>query len=283
MAGQSLLSYRSGNIGGMYMRMRMSILRATTALAAAGIFLPGVLMAQAPGGGGQPPKPVVMGDPLRRDLAVPDNTPNISGTWSPNTYFRVISPVDGSATPFLPWARDFFLKRNEAEARGEPLFDPNANCLPSGVPRVIPTPYPLDIVQTPDAILIGIEVMHSFRIIHMDGRPRPADFKPTYLGYSAGHWEGDVLVVETTGLNGYTQVDEEGRPKSSALKVTERYMKRAPDQLEITYTLDDPRTYSRPWTARAQYRWAPNLRFDEYVCEENNRNKPDASGKLRHR
>ena len=283
MAGQSLLSYRSGNIGGMYMRMRMSILRATTALAAAGIFLPGVLMAQAPGGGGQPPKPVVMGDPLRRDLAVPDNTPNISGTWSPNTYFRVISPVDGSATPFLPWARDFFLKRNEAEARGEPLFDPNANCLPSGVPRVIPTPYPLDIVQTPDAILIGIEVMHSFRIIHMDGRPRPADFKPTYLGYSAGHWEGDVLVVETTGLNGYTQVDEEGRPKSSSLKVTERYMKRAPDQLEITYTLDDPRTYSRPWTARAQYRWAPNLRFDEYVCEENNRNKPDASGKLRHR
>ena len=283
MAGQSLLSYRSGNNGGMYMRMRMSILRATTALAAAGIFLPGVLMAQAPGGGGQPPKPVVMGDPLRRDLAVPDNTPNISGTWSPNTYFRVISPVDGSATPFLPWARDFFLKRNEAEARGEPLFDPNANCLPSGVPRVIPTPYPLDIVQTPDAILIGIEVMHSFRIIHMDGRPRPADFKPTYLGYSAGHWEGDVLVVETTGLNGYTQVDEEGRPKSSALKVTERYMKRAPDQLEITYTLDDPRTYSRPWTARAQYRWAPNLRFDEYVCEENNRNKPDASGQLRHR
>jgi len=283
MAGQSLLSYRSGNIGGMYMRMRMSILRATTALAAAGIFLPGVLMAQAPGGGGQPPKPVVMGDPLRRDLAVPDNTQNISGTWSPNTYFRVISPVDGSATPFRPWARDFFLKRNEAEARGEPLFDPNANCLPSGVPRVIPTPYPLDIVQTPDAILIGIEVMHSFRIIHMDGRPRPADFKPTYLGYSAGHWEGDVLVVETTGLNGYTQVDEEGRPKSSALKVTERYMKRAPDQLEITYTLDDPRTYSRPWTARAQYRWAPNLRFDEYVCEENNRNKPDASGQLRHR
>ena len=265
------------------MRMRMSILRATTALAAAGIFLPGVPMAQAPGGGGQPPKPVLMGDPLRRDLAVPDNTPNISGTWSPNTYFRVISPVDGSATPFLPWARDFFLKRNEAEARGEPLFDPNANCLPSGVPRVIPTPYPLDIVQTPDAIMIGIEVMHSFRIIHMDGKPRPADFKPTYLGYSAGHWEGDVLVVETTGLNGYTQVDEEGRPKSSALKVTERYMKRAPDQLEITYTLDDPRTYSRPWTARAQYRWAPNLRFDEYVCEENNRNKPDASGQLRHR
>lgn len=272
------------------MRVRKPTIPATAAravaiatLALVAVLPPASLAAQAPGPAAQPPRPVVMGDPLRRDLALPDNSPNISGTWSPNTYFRVISPMDGSATPFLPWAREFFLNRNAAEARGEPLFDPNANCLPSGVPRVIPTPYPLDIVQTPDAIYIGIEVMHSFRIIHMDGKPKPADFKPTYLGYSAGHWEGDVLVVETTGLNGYTQVDEEGRPKSSAMKVTERYAKRAPDLLEITYTLDDPRTYTRPWTARAQYRWTPDLRFSEYVCEENNRNKPDASGKLRHR
>jgi hypothetical protein len=265
------------------MRTSKLISQVVTSLVAAATLLPqAALPAQAPGGP-PPPKVVVMGDPLRRDLALPDNSPNISGTWSPNTFFRVISPADGSATPFLPWAREFFLKRNEAEARGEPLFDPNANCLPSGVPRVIPTPYPLDIVQTPDAIFIGIEVMHSFRIIHMDGKPMPADFKPTYLGYSAGHWEGDVLVVQTTGLNGYTQVDEEGRPKSSSMKVTERYMKRAPDLLEITYTLDDPKTYSRPWTARAQYRWAPDIRFSEYVCEENNRNRPDASGKLRHR
>jgi len=270
-------------MGDKPMRVRKSNLQAMAMLAVAANLATGALAAQAPGPAAQPPRPVVMGDPLRRDLAIPDGAPNISGTWTPNTFFRVISPVDGSATPFLPWARDFFLKRNEAEARGEPLFDPNANCLPSGVPRVIPTPYPLDIVQTPDAIMIGIEVMHSFRIIHMDGKPMPADFKPSYLGYSAGHWEGDVLVVVTTGLNGFTQVDEEGRPKSSAMKVTERYMKRAPDQLEITYTLDDPRTYSRPWTARAQYRWAPDLRFSEYVCEENNRNKPDASGKLRHR
>ena len=147
------------------MQVRILTFRAMTAL----VFATGpclqAIAAQAPGSGAQPPKPVVMGDPLRRDLGVPDSSPNISGTWSPNTFFRVISPVDGSATPFLPWAREFFLNRNAAEARGEPLFDPNANCLPSGVPRVIPTPYPLDIVQTPDAIYIGIEVMHSFRII----------------------------------------------------------------------------------------------------------------------
>lgn len=273
------------------------ILQVAATLAIAGALLPQGALAQnaraggpgqgaapAAGGRGAPaPQPVVMGDPLRRDVTIPDNVPNISGTWSPNTNFRTLNPVDGSPTPFLPWAQAFFENRLAAEARGEPLFDPNANCLPSGVPRVLATPYPLDIVQTPDAIMVGIEVMHSFRIIHMDGKPMPADFKPSYLGYSAGHWEGDVLVIKTTGLNGFTQVDEEGRPKSSSMVVTERWIKRAPDLLENTYTLDDPKTYSRPYTGRSQYRWAPKLRFSEYVCEENNRNKPDASGKLRHR
>lgn len=226
--------------------------------------------------------PVLTGDPARRDITVPDSVPNISGTWTPQTFFRTIRPMSGEETPFLPWAKKFFLDRSAAEAAGQPLFDPNANCLPSGVPRVLPTPYPYDIVQTPDAIYVGIEVMHSFRIIHMDGKPMPADFKPSYLGYSVGHWEGETLVIKTTGLNGFTQVDEEGRPKSSSMTVTERWTKKAPDLLENEFTLDDPKTYAHPWTALAEYKWAPNVRFNEYVCEENNRNKPDASGKLRH-
>ena len=96
------------------MRVRQLTVRAMTALAFACLQ---ATAAQAPGAAAQPPRPVVMGDPLRRDLAVPDNSPNISGTWSPNSFFRVISPVDGSATPFLPWAREFFLNRNAAEAR----------------------------------------------------------------------------------------------------------------------------------------------------------------------
>ena len=255
---------------------------AVALLAAAATALPTTSPAQG-ARGAPPPPPVLTGDITLRDITVPDNVPNISGIWSPQTFFRTIRPMDGSETPFLPWAKKFFLDRAAAEAAGSPLFDPNANCLPSGVPRVLPTPYPYDIVQTPNAIYVGIEVMHSFRIIHLDGKPMPADFKPSYLGYSAGHWEGDVLVIVTTGLNGVTQIDEEGRPKSSSLKITERWVKKAPDLMENTYTIDDPRTYSRPWTARAEYKWTPNRRFNEYVCEENNRNKPDASGKLRHR
>jgi hypothetical protein len=223
-----------------------------------------------------------MGDPARRDVRVPDSVPNISGSWVARSSNRTIMPLDGGPSPFLPWAAIFFDERAAAEKAGAPFFDTNASCLPSGVPRVLAVPYPIDIVQTPGLTVISIEVMHSFRIIHMDDKPPPADYKPSYLGYSRGHWEGDTLVVTTTGLNAYTQVDEEGRPKSSSMKVTERIRKVAPDFLEDTFTIDDANTYSRPWTARSRYQWAPDYRLAEYICEENNRNKPDATGRLRH-
>jgi hypothetical protein len=228
-----------------------------------------------------PPPAMVTGDVARRDVRVSPDVPSISGVWIATGSNRSNTPADGSSTPFLPWAQEFFEKRLAAERAGSPLFDPTANCLPSGVPRIISSPYPIEIVQTPDLTIIITETLHEFRLIHMDGQPKPADFAPSYFGYSVGHWEGDTLVVETTGLNGYTQVDEEGRPKSSDMRVVERYQKRAPNILDVSYTLYDERTYSRPWSGHAQFRWAPDVRLAEYICEENNRNKPDASGKLR--
>jgi hypothetical protein len=231
---------------------------------------------------GPAPLGPVMGDVTRRDVRVPDTVPDISGTWVSLSSNRTIAPLDGDATPFLPWAQGYFDQRAKAEAAGQPLFDPNASCLPSGVPRTLSVPYPLDIVQTPEVIMIGVEVMHTFRVVHMDGKPPPPDYKPSFLGYSVGHWDGDTLVVETTGMNGYTQVDEEGRPKSMSIKVTEHIRKVGPDILENTFTIDDPKTYKHPWTARARFRWDPKYRLQEYICEENNRNKPDSTGKLRH-
>ncbi|MGZ3273947.1 MAG: hypothetical protein ACXU82_00875 [Caulobacteraceae bacterium] len=248
-------------------------------LLASAVLLPVAVKAQTR----TPPTPaVVMGDPTRRDVRVGADVPNISGVWVALTSNRSTPPYDGGATPFLPWAQAYFDRRGEAERNGQPLFDPNANCLPGGVPRIISSPYPIDITQTPTLTMISTETLHEARMIHMDGKPMPADFKPSYFGYSVGHWEGDALVVETTGLSPYTQVDEEGRPKSKDMKVVERYQKHAPNLLEVTYTLYDPRTYSRPWTVQARFRWAPEMSLGEYICEENNRNKPDATGKLRH-
>lgn len=258
-------------------RLHRSIMALTCAGLAAGMSLVPTAQAQRAAA----PPPVITGDTARRDINVSDDIPSLSGVWLAMGSNRSNTPVDGGSTPFLPWAREFFDKRAAAEKAGAPLFDPTANCLPSGVPRIISSPYPIEIIQTPELTLIITETLHEFRMIHMDGKPKPADFKPSYFGYSVGHWDGDTLVVETTGLNGYTQVDEEGRPKSSDMRVVERYQKRAPNTLDVSYTMFDSRTYSRPWSGHALFRWAPEVRLAEYICEENNRNKPDATGKLR--
>src|SRR3954463_7199192 len=83
------------------------------------VVTPGLVQAQERGPA-DPAGTVLTGDPARRDIAVPDTVPNISGVWSPQTFFRTIRPLDGGETPFPPWAREFFLTRSAAEARGEP-------------------------------------------------------------------------------------------------------------------------------------------------------------------
>jgi hypothetical protein len=250
------------------------------------MFAAGVSLAIGPAAWGatNPQMPsVVTGDLSRRDLRVPANEPSISGNWDSITHFRSQAPVDAGPTPFQPWARDYFEAYGLGERNGTPRFDPNANCLPSGLPRVLAVPFGFEIVQTPDKIIMTNEIMHQFRIIHMDGKPAPAGVKASYFGYSVGHWEADDLVIETTHLNGYTPVDEEGRPKTSHMRVIEHWRKVAPNMLEDTFTLYDPVTYTRPWSGRAQYAWAPDQRIGEYICEENNRNTLDASGALRHK
>jgi hypothetical protein len=247
--------------------------------------LAGAVLAAIPAwGASNPEQPTVtIGDRARRDIRVPDSEPDISGNWDSITHFRSQGPLDGGVTPFQPWARAYFDAYGKAEREGTPRFDPNANCLPSGLPRIQAVPFGFEIVQTPDKIIIAGEIMHQFRVIHMDGKPPPADFKPSYFGYSVGHWEGDTLVIETTHINGYTPIDEEGRPKTNRVRIVERLHKVAPNMLEDTFTIYDPETYTRPWSARSLWAWAPQLRMGEYVCEENNRNTLDAAGALRHK
>lgn len=248
-------------------------------LAAGAMVAVGAAQAQQPRAPAQ--GTVVTGDLARRDVRVPQGEPSLSGSWFIVVSSRNISPLDGGATPFLPWAREFFETRGEAERNGAPTSDPNAACLPPGLPRFLAVPFAFEIVQTPDKIIFAGEVMHTFRVIHMDGKPMPAGFKPSYFGYSAGRWVGDTLVVETTGLNGLTTVDAEWRPKSNRMKVTEEIRKIAPNLIEDTFTIDDPVTYRRPWTSRSLFRWTPEVRMQEYVGEENNRNNPDSTGRLR--
>lgn len=253
--------------------------QATVAILGSAALLQGSLaeaQTRAPAGAAYPDPSVV------RDTRVAADVPNISGVWVPQGYGRRVQPMDGSETPWQPWSKKVFDERAAAEEAGTPLFDPTAACLPSGNPRLIASPYPIEIIQTPDVLYLLHETHHMIRMVHMN-KPMPnlETLKPTYMGYSVGHWEGDTLVIETAGLIKHTQVDEAGTPKTAAMKITERYRKTSPTVMEATFTLDDPGAFTKPWTAVRRWDQRPDVRLAEYTCEENNRNAPDENGVLR--
>jgi hypothetical protein len=100
------------------------------------------------------------------------------------------------------------------------------------------------------------------------------------MGHAIGHWEGDTLVIDTVGITKQTQIDEAGTLHSDKLHLIQR-IKKVNDTLEIEFTVDDPGAFTKPWTAKRVWQWRPDVRFAEYVCEENNRNTPGADGQLR--
>jgi len=118
-----------------------------------------------------------------------------------------------------------------------------------------------------------------FREIFLDGRTLQKDPQPTWMGYSTGTWDGDVLVVRTTGFNEQTWLDDVGHPHSESLRVTERY--RRPDfgHLFIDITIEDQKAYSRPWTVTEDLRLDPEGDLIEYVCNENERDVRHLVGK----
>ena len=144
---------------------------------------------------------------LWRDSRVPASVPNISGAWQTRGYLRRIQPADGGATPWLPWTQSAFEKRSAAEKAGAPMFDPTAACMPSGVPRIIAAPYPIEIVQTPDKTVILEEVQHLFRIIHMDRRTHPKGRRPSFIGWKPDMSLGPPPQVGRRYLPGSTRAD----------------------------------------------------------------------------
>ncbi len=138
------------------------------------------------------------------------------------------------------------------------------------------SPYPAQIVQTKDFLVILFEYMHMFRSIPLNGRPHPANMEPSFMGDSTGHWEGDTIIVDTTGLKDapWTWLDTAGHQHSDALHVTERFTRLA-DKIDYEFTVDDPKMYSKPWTNSrplTPLKMTPGLpELIEYNCDENNR------------
>lgn len=200
-----------------------------------------------------------------------DKHPDLSGIWEPeaNKYVRdLAADLKSGDVPYLPWAKALFEERaTGAHSRD----DPDANCLPQGVPKIDAAPAPWKIVQSPGYIVIIYEAFNLWRQVFMDGRELGADVNPTWMGYSTGKWEGDTLVVDSRGFNGKLWLDQLGRPSTEALHVTERFHRKDFGHMDLRITIDDPKAYSRPWTVTEQVHLLPDTELLEFICNENNR------------
>ncbi len=156
---------------------------------------------------------------------------------------------------------------------------PASRCLPPGVPNITFAPHPFKIIQMPGLVVILHEALMTFRQIFTDGRALPEEAEPTWMGYSVGTWEGNQLVVRTTGFNDKTWLDITGHPATEALKVTERFSRRDLGHLDLEITIDDPKAYTRPWTVNVGATLLPDSDLIEFVCNENEKDQPHLVGK----
>ena len=149
------------------------------------------------------------------------------------------------------------------------LYD---RCITRGIfGSVMPSIYGngIRIAQSPTTVSITYEMIHDTRVIHLDGRPQLAGDIDQYMGTSRGRWEGDTLVVEAVNFTGKTGVGARG-PHSDRLQVTERYRRVDPDMIEYHATIDDPATFTAPFTYRVMFTTQPNYEVYEYSCHEGN-------------
>ena len=181
--------------------------------------------------------------------------------------------VEGNHIPYQPWAiekkKDNVAKRfTRVEVDGqrmEPL-DPEAKCYLPGVPRATYMPFPFQIIQGNDKIVLAYEFASATRTVHLDKvDPAPA---ASYMGWSTGRWDGDTLAVDVTALNDKTWFDRAGNFHSDALHVTERYMPVSADVLRYQATMEDPKVFTRPWAIRFPLyrRLDANAQFLEFKC-----------------
>ncbi|MGP0075451.1 MAG: hypothetical protein ACLPWF_26345 [Bryobacteraceae bacterium] len=203
-----------------------------------------------------------------------DGKPDLDGLWGPDrTFIYDISSTlkKGETLPLQPWAEQLAKKRMSKD-------DPEANCLPAGVPRM--APYPWKIVQQPKLVVFLFEGnIHSYRQIFLDGRGHPDSLDPTWYGHSVGHWDGDTLVVDSIGFNDKFWFDFAGHPHTEKLHITERYRRPNYDTLEFEVVIDDPGAYTKPFTMYGHSPLMEDSEIMEYICNENNQDVSHILGK----
>jgi hypothetical protein len=183
------------------------------------------------------------------------------------TFFNIAQNIPGGA-PLQPWAAEVLKKR-----MGDNMKDnPDAHCLPLGLMQLHLHPQPRKIIQTPNLIVILYEAQAGVRQIFMDGRSSPpADVQPWWYGYSVGHWDGDTLVVTTTGFRDDVWLDVDGTPLTNTGRMIERFTRPNYGTLDIEITIDDPHVFTKPFTVKVTQRIMADTDLIEFICNENER------------
>ena len=196
-----------------------------------------------------------------------DGKPDLSGIWRGGGSGRYLANLaaDGIDVQMLPWAAALYQERQENFGKDRP----SGNCLPHSVTDFDAHGMPKKLIQVPGVIVMLFESYHSYRQIFTDGRPHPRNPDPAWFGYSVGKWEGDALVVETTGVHEKTWLDDGGHPHSAALRIIERFRRRDFGHLDVQVTIDDPKTYAKPWGVTIPWEFVPDTELLDWVCENN--------------
>ena len=194
--------------------------------------------------------------------------PNRGAFWDLNT-------VVPGGLPYQPWAKELRDKR-WADAGKD---NPDVGCFPLGILQDLTHNFPRRIVQSPAYMAILTERNMAFRQIFMDGRPLPEDPNPAWNGYSTARWDGAELVVESNGFRDGIWADYLGSPLSDQAKLTERFRRPNFGTMEIDVTVNDPKAYTKPWTAKLTWQLVTATELMEYVCIENEKDFGHMRGK----
>ena len=262
-------------------RLRSSMIVVATAAVIAVLSLAVKSLAEAVGEGGQAP--------AYQAPRAADGKPDLNGIWQalgtahwdveghaarPGPVVALgalgaipggLGVVEGGEIPYQPWAA----AQQQENLDNWLTADPAVKCYMPGVPRATYMPFPFQLVQTPEYILMAYEFASASRVVYMN-RPdfeAPVD---TWMGHSRGRWEGETLVVDVTSQVPDTWFDSAGNFHSNAVRVVERYTAVSPNALMYEATIEDPNVFTRPWTIRMPLyrRLEENVQLLEFKCVE---------------
>jgi hypothetical protein len=204
-----------------------------------------------------------------------DGKPDLSGLWgmNPGPYTNIAT--DLKPEDVQPWADALFKQHAGTFGRDDPS---QFQCLPQGPRANLYPPEMEKFIQTPGVLVVLIEDL-TYRQIFLYGRTLPKDPDPSFMGYTAAHWDGDTLVAESVGFKDRLWLDMAGHPHTDALRITERFRRRDFGHMEISETIDDPKAFTKPFTITIKAEIVPDTEILEYVCAENEKDHQHLVGK----